>query len=164
LKTRFEVVGSKQYTSIGNAVTSIYRRDGLIGFYKGLMPTIIRDVPFAGLEYSTYRFIMDNYGKHLSNKSDPYDSSLTVFLCGGTSATFAVLITYPFDNIRVRLQTNDHAGRQHIGMRSMMSKVYAEEGIRGFYIGYLPRLMKKGFSCSLAWMFYEKFRKDKIIH
>jgi solute carrier family 25 protein 38 len=35
--------------------------------------------------------------------------------------------------------------------------VYASEGLRGFYKGYLPRIMKKGCSGGILWTLYEKF-------
>jgi hypothetical protein len=105
------------------------------------------------------------YGRYVDTTRDPYDSSLLVALCAGSSAILAVLLTYPFDNMRVRLQTNDMGGKQIKGLLPMVSHVYKEEGIRGFYIGYLPRLMKKAFACSLAWTFYEYIRnKETIMH
>ncbi|RYE26749.1 MAG: solute carrier family 25 protein, partial [Sphingobacteriales bacterium] len=170
IKTRFEVVGSNQYSSILHAVKSIYQKDGLKGFYKGIVPTIIRDVPYSGLQYSSYRWGMDLWGRHISPNKNAYDSSLVVSLVGAVSSIFAVLVTYPFDNIRVRLQCNDMMGAnqpssEHKGMVSMAKYVYHNEGMKGFYLGYVPRLMKKGTATALSWVVYEKLRrKDTVIH
>jgi solute carrier family 25 protein 38 len=38
--------------------------------------------------------------------------------------------------------------------------VYREEGLRGFYKGYLPRLLKKGASGAVIWSIYENIKKD----
>jgi hypothetical protein len=165
LKTRFEVVGNNQYKGIADAFRTVYKTQGLKGFYRGILPTLIRDIPFAGLEYSTYRFFLEMYGRYIDTTRNPYDSSFLVASCAGASAIFSVLLTYPFDNLRVRFQTNDMAGKQIKGMMPMISQVYREEGMRGFYLGYLPRLMKKGFACSLAWTIYESIRStDRVIH
>jgi len=169
IKTRFEVVGSNQYNSILHAVKSIYQKDGIKGFYKGIVPTIIRDVPYSGLQYSSYRLGMDLWGQHISRNKNPYDSSLVVSFVGAVSSIFAVLVTYPFDNIRVRLQCNDmlgvnNASSEHKGMTSMTRYVYQTEGLKGFYLGYVPRLMKKGTATALSWVVYEKLRKDTVIH
>jgi hypothetical protein len=161
LKTRFEVVGNNQYKSIPDAFRTVYKNQGLKGFYRGIIPTLIRDVPFAGLEYSTYRYFLSLYGRYIDPTRNPYDSSYVVFSCAGASAILAVLLTYPFDNMRVRLQTSDMGAKQIKGLMPMISHVYKEEGIRGFYLGYLPRLMKKGFACSLAWTFYESIRSSE---
>jgi len=169
IKTRFEVVGSNQYSSILHAIKSIYQKDGIKGFYKGIVPTIIRDVPYSGLQYSSYRFCMGLWGHHISPNKNPYDSSLVVSLVGGLSSIFAVLVTYPFDNIRVRLQCNDilqgsQTPTEHKGLISLARHVYRTEGLKGFYLGYVPRLMKKGTSTALSWVVYEKLRKDTVIH
>jgi hypothetical protein len=161
LKTRFEVVGNKEYSSIAHAFKTVYKNQGLKGFYRGIIPTLIRDVPFAGLEYSTYRYFVSLYGRYIEPTRNPYDSSLVIFSCAGVSAMLSVLVTYPFDNVRVRLQTNDMAAKQIKGMGPMISHVYKEEGMRGFYLGYLPRLMKKGVACSLAWTLYEALRSSE---
>ena len=164
LKTQFEVVGNNQYKGILDGVRGIYKQNGLSGFYKGYLPTLIRDAPFAGLEYTSYKLALDSYKKYVDPSCDPYKSSMLVFFAAGFSAVFAVMVTYPFDNIRVRIQYNDSIAQKSNGMWSMAGHIYREEGMRGFYLGYLPRIMKKGFSCALAWVVYEKLRSGSVIH
>lgn len=165
VKTRFEVVGNNQYTSIPHAVMTIFQKDGLRGFYKGILPTLMRDVPYSGLQYSSYRFLMESWSKYVSKERSPYESPLIVSSFGAASAIFAVMLTYPFDNMRVRFQCHDLVTNpQHLGVASMARQIYREEGIKGFYLGYLPRLMKKGFSSGLSWVVYEKLRKDTALH
>lgn len=54
IKTRFEVVGFSDYSSMGDAVQKIYSKEGWGGFFTGLKVAIIRDVPFAGIYYPIY--------------------------------------------------------------------------------------------------------------
>lgn len=162
VKTRFEVVGNNQYKSISEALKTITQKEGLKGFYKGITSTIMRDVPYSGLQYSSYRFGMDmckNYGI-----DNPYKSPLVVSLIGGFSAVFAVMMTYPFDNMRVRYQCNDQVHVAQPSISTMAAQIYREEGIRGFYLGYVPRIMKKGVSSALSWVVFEKLRKDTTLH
>lgn len=162
VKTRFEVVGNNQYKSIFDALKSITQKEGLKGFYKGITSTIMRDVPYSGLQYSSYRFCMDMCSKY--GIDNPYKSPLIVSFFGGISAVFAVMMTYPFDNMRVRYQCNDQANAVQPNVLTMMSQIYRDEGLKGFYHGYLPRIMKKGVSSALSWVVYEKLRKDTNIH
>ena len=167
VKTRFEIVGNNEYSSVANAVASIYKKEGLKGFYTGILATLVRDVPYAGIQYSAYKFGMDTYSKYSSKGINPYDSSMLVSMFGAASATYAVLLTYPFDNLRVRLQCNDLASIANVrlsGLTSMIRQVYVEEGIRGFYLGFVPRIMKKAASSSVIWVLYENIRRDSIIH
>ena len=164
IKTQFEVVGNNKYKGIADCVRQRYKAYGIGGFYKGYFPTLMRDAPFAGLEYASYKICLDSYKEYVDPSSDPYKSSLLVFFAAGFSAVFAVMVTYPFDNIRVRLQYNDSIAQKSNGMLSMAKNIYKEEGVRGFYLGYLPRIMKKGFSCALAWVVYEKLRSGSVIH
>ncbi len=167
VKTRFEIVGNNEYKGIRDAVTSIYQREGARGFFKGIPATLFRDVPFAGIQYSVYKWTMDLYSKYLLRGKSAYDSSFLVSLFGGASAMYAVLMTYPFDNLRVRLQCHDLASLANVnltGLTSMVKNVYTEEGIRGFYVGFLPRVLKKVTSSAVIWVLYENIRKDSIIH
>lgn len=167
VKTRFEIVGNNEYKSIRDAVRCIYNKEGLRGFYHGIPATLFRDVPFAGIQYSCYKWTMDLYSRYFLGGKSAYESSMLVSIFGGSSALYAVLMTYPFDNLRVRMQCHDFSSLKNvnfIGLSSMIRKVYAEEGIRGYYIGFLPRVLKKVASSAILWVLYESIRKDSVIH
>jgi hypothetical protein len=160
VKTRFEVVGNDMNQGIFGTIADIYRKNGLKGFYKGLVPTLMRDVPWSGIQFSTYRFFVSTYKDHYGS---PYNSPLLISLFGALSSTIAVMATYPFDNLRVRFQTQDSKDKQK-GLVQISKEIYKEEGIKGFYLGYLPRLMKKGVSTAITWAIYESIKKDSVIH
>ena len=167
VKTRFEIVGNNQYKSIRDALSNIYYKEGLRGFFQGIPATLFRDVPYAGIQYSVYKWTMDLYSRYILGGKSAYESSMLVSLFGGASAMYAVLMTYPFDNLRVRLQCHNFSSLANVnltGLSSMIREVYKEEGIRGFYVGFIPRLMKKVTSSAIIWVLYENIRKDSIIH
>ena len=77
---------------------------------------------------------------------------MTVSIVGGLSTVMAVFLTFPFDNIRVRLQIEDSA---HKNIIDLIKFTVFNEGVLGLYKGIVPRILKKGFSGSLLWLIYE---------
>ena len=155
LKTRFEVSGNNEYKSIYHATLSIKKKEGYRGFYRGIIATLIRDVPYSGIQYSIYTSILDIYA-FLSQKNRSSSQKVIMF-AGAVSSASAIMITYPFDNIRVRYQFDQG---QSIGMYKLCEEIYMKEGIIGFYKGYLPRLLKKICSGALTWTIYEHIKKS----
>ena len=100
LKTRFEVAG-KVKKSIMGEIKSIYNGSGVKGFYKGLFPTLLRDVPWSGFQYSFYSLLMMQF---LSTSDPEWKKQILAPLVGGLSSVAAVMLTFPFDNLRVRMQ------------------------------------------------------------
>ena len=54
VKTRFEVIGFNEYSSILDGVRKIMAHEGPRGFFTGLQVSILRDLPFSGLYYPLY--------------------------------------------------------------------------------------------------------------
>lgn len=46
-----------QFAEITEALKILIRQDGILGLWKGLVPTLLRDVPFSGIYWSIYEFI-----------------------------------------------------------------------------------------------------------
>jgi hypothetical protein len=45
-------------------------------------------------------------------------------------------------------------------LSQVITQVYKNYGILGFYSGYLPRILKKAFSTGLLWTIYESLSKQ----
>jgi hypothetical protein len=65
IKTRLEVLGFSEYTSLLDAVRKIYAKEGPLGFFTGLKISLIRDVPFSGVFYPIYEFCKRFYASVL---------------------------------------------------------------------------------------------------
>ncbi len=54
------------YKNVRDAVQTIAREEGFRGFYRGLLPTLLRTVPAAVLTLSSYEkmreYLADNFG------------------------------------------------------------------------------------------------------
>ena len=56
----------REYKNVRDAVTTIARDEGIRGFYRGIVPALLRTVPAAVLTLLSYEkmkdFLSDNYG------------------------------------------------------------------------------------------------------
>lgn len=91
----------KAKNTVLNEAKKIYRSSGFRGFYKGLVPTLLRDGSLSGFQYSIYSLLM---AKVASIKTEGWLRNIIVPVVGGFSTILAVCMTFPFDNLRVRLQ------------------------------------------------------------
>jgi solute carrier family 25 phosphate transporter 23/24/25/41 len=84
--------------SLGQAMMKIYRKEGVIGFYKGNGVNVFRASPCAALEFLFYEV----YKNMLVNESNTNDLRLKL-LCGALTGVTANSITYPLDLIKTIL-------------------------------------------------------------
>jgi solute carrier family 25 protein 38 len=109
-------------------------------------------VPWSGLQFTFYRFLTKLHDSYFQAPRSP----LFVFLAGAGTSLLAMLVVYPFDNLRVRRQTEAGSeGAWHMGRR-----VLRTEGGRGLYRGVEAKLVKKGLSGGALWSVYRVVNKD----
>ena len=60
-------------------------------------------------------------------------------LLGGVAGTVAATVCYPLDTIRRRMQMK---GRTYSSQLDAFAKIYAQEGVRGFYRGWAANTIK----------------------
>ena len=75
-------------------------------------------------------------------------------VAAGVSGFFGVLVGYPFDNMKTRMQTHYYAS-----MSDCIRKTAKSEGIGGFYRGVVPPLFTVSLLKSLTFSIYERSKK-----
>lgn len=113
VKTRYES-GIYAYQSITDALRHTYRNEGLRGLRSGLLPTMMRDVPFSGLYYmffSQLKILINplyvngqNIDAQQYSKKSLLSSSSLTFLCGITAGVMASVVTQPMDVVSFYLK------------------------------------------------------------
>lgn len=158
VRTRFEVLGFSQYNNTFDAFMKIYQKEGLAGFSAGVIPTTLRDVPFAGIYFTIYMRT-----KRFLEKTAKNMSLLTKsFISGMMAGVVSTILTNPFDIIRARMQYGvfmKEESKRYKNVREGVRKIYRLEGLQGFMKGLGPRLMRKPLSNSLSFVIYEGFHK-----
>jgi solute carrier family 25 folate transporter 32 len=68
------------------------------------------------------------------------------FVCGAISKLFSTIITYPLTTIRTRVQQNQYISnnseRKYKNSWDITQKIIKDEGIRGFFKGLSPNLIR----------------------
>ena len=147
------------YKSITSASRSIYKTEGLKGFFSGFGATAVRDAPYAGL-YVVFYEKSKSYLAKLSSTPTGDDNTSTRIPAATINATSGVVaaasataITNPFDAVKTRLQLMPVKYGNMIRATKLMM---LEDGLRGFFDGLALRMGRKAVSSALAWTVYEE--------
>ncbi|KAE8283116.1 Mitochondrial thiamine pyrophosphate carrier Solute carrier family 25 member 19 [Larimichthys crocea] len=164
LRTRFAAQGEpKVYSNLRRAVSTMCRSEGVLTFYRGLSPTLMAVFPYAGLQFFSYNV----FKKLLAPppKAGNSGGNLRSLICGSGAGVISKTITYPFDLFKKRLQVGGfeaarlHFGqvRSYRGLLDCMTQIAKEEGVRGFFKGLSPSLVKAALSTGFTFFWYEFF-------
>ena len=104
-------VTETRYTGIVHTGVSIFRTEGgVIGLYRGLIPTLIGIIPYAGLSFYCFEVTKSVVLQHWGwGRTPEQDGKMTLsvpakLLCGGLAGAFAQTASYPLDVARRRMQ------------------------------------------------------------
>ncbi|XP_035035565.1 mitochondrial thiamine pyrophosphate carrier isoform X2 [Hippoglossus stenolepis] len=152
------------YRNMRHAVSTMCRSEGVLTFYRGLSPTLMAVFPYAGLQFFFYN-VFKNVLAPPPPKSGNSGGSLTSLVSGSGAGMISKAITYPFDLFKKRLQVGGfeaarlHFGqvRSYRGLVDCMVQIAKEEGVRGFFKGLSPSLVKAALSTGFTFFWYELF-------
>lgn len=146
-------------TSIG----ALARTHGPLHLWRGLGPTLWRDVPFSGLYWAGYETC-----KRGLNRSG-YEGAGVAFASGALSGTTAALVTSPFDVLKTRKQALLMSGSvggsgssKAVGSISVLREVIANEGAGALYAGIMPRIVKIAPACGIMIACFEVCRSSHV--
>lgn len=149
------------YTGMLQAGHSIWMQEGLKGLFAGYWPTIVRDVPFAGLMVTFYEALKDmtKYGKQtfLPDSDMQTNNSFEGLVLGGLSGGFSAYLTTPLDVIKTRLQVQGSTIR-YDGWLDAFRSIWRTEGLNGMFKGSVPRILWYVPASALTFMAVELLR------
>lgn len=96
------------YSSFNEALLKTYQAQGVMGFYQGFGTTLMREIPFAFVQFPIYEALKKTIRKFKeSNGSSLY--SIESAFCGSFSGAIAAAVTTPLDVIKTRLMLGSDA-------------------------------------------------------
>ncbi|KPP67200.1 solute carrier family 25 member 40-like [Scleropages formosus] len=157
---RTKMQAQKQsYGQLSECVRSAVHNEGWLSLWRGLGPTLLRDVPFSALYWYNYE-----WGKRwLSTRCNWGESSfLVTFTVGALSGSVAAVLTLPFDVVKTRrqvelgeLQIMNLPAKVSPTTYHVMKRIVTENGVKGLFAGFLPRLIKVAPACAIMISTYE---------
>lgn len=155
------------YVGFSDAVRTIFKEEGWRAFYKGIGSGLFL-VSHAAIQFCAYeelRKIAVNIkgGRERTDakNDDEILNSFDYATLGGASKVAAILLTYPSQVIRARIQQRPSSNGipKYLDSWHAVSETARFEGVRGFYRGITSSLLKNIPSASITFVMYENFLK-----
>jgi solute carrier family 25 phosphate transporter 3 len=139
------------------------KKEGVNGFYKGLLPLICRQVPNTMIKFATYENTVRLFYKYLLTKpKSEYNKNakLTVtFVSGYISGIFCCLVSNPADTIVSKINANKLFSNKNIF--TSVRIIYNDIGFFGLWRGLSTRILMIGTLSALEWLIYDFFKTLK---
>ena len=136
----------RMYSNINNistreSIRSIYNKNGFRGFFKGLTPSILMNLPTGAIEFSTMLYLQKKYG----------NDGIKPFIYGTITGITSSIVTCPLDTIKTCRQMQK--GNNII---DTYKYILYKRGWKGFFRGALLR----SFQCCISYGTYEWLCKN----
>ncbi|KAK0287654.1 hypothetical protein LTR35_004130 [Friedmanniomyces endolithicus] len=135
----------KRYRSMTHCIRTILKEDGVMGLYRGLAGTTLKQAGATAFRMGTYNILKD-YEK----RRDIKQTTATNFANGSVAGIVTTLATQPFDTIKTRCQS----ARGATTVEAFRS-IVADYGMTGFWKGTTMRLGRTVFSGGILFTTYE---------
>ncbi|KAK4179856.1 putative mitochondrial folate transporter/carrier [Triangularia setosa] len=161
LKTRMvsSDAGTKgAYPHMWAGALHLFRTEGIGGFYRGLGVGMLA-VSHGAVQFAVYDPLKKMYSarqhkerqsRELSNEATVVLSTIAKLVAGG--------VTYPLQVLRSRLQGYEAEERFGKGIRGVVRQLWREEGMRGFYRGVMPGVVRVLPATWVTFLVYENVR------
>ncbi|XP_048004094.1 probable mitochondrial glutathione transporter SLC25A40 isoform X1 [Leguminivora glycinivorella] len=150
------------YSEINAALRQVVKYEGFRGLFRGLGSTLLRDVPFSGIYWTTFETTKRKFSQPGANPEK--NTFLFNFFCGSVAGSLAAFITLPFDVVKTHQQIelgekeiySDIKHRQRASnMQDIAKNIYRNHGIKGLFTGLLPRIFKVAPACAIMIATFE---------
>lgn len=128
---------------------------GLRGLFKGLVPTLGREVPGNALMFGVYEAIKQYIAgghdtSHLGRGS--------LIVAGGLAGASFWGSVYPTDVVKSVIQVDDYKNRKYSGSMDAFRKILAADGVKGLYKGFGPAMARSVPANAACFLAYEVTR------
>ena len=152
IRTQMQSSATDASEGIVKKFRSIVKKGGFTSLWRGLSPTLWRDVPFSALYWLLYEQMKTTIGTD-ANQSIFFTS----FVSGATAGSIAAFLTTPFDVIKTRRQIDIYSTgpKTASGTFQVMGNIIKEEKISRLFTGVAPRVGKVAPACAIMISSYE---------
>jgi len=144
------------YSGTWSAAKTIAKINGLPALYSGLVPTMLRHSFFNIGFFASYELIKSNLPGIFAEHKTMW---LNHMVAGFGAGVIATTLANPFDVIKTRIQQQTSLvlfeDTKYNHFLQTFSAILKDEGLAGFYQGYLPRVIRLGTGGAIVFSAYE---------
>lgn len=125
---------------------------GVRGLFKGLVPTLAREVPGNAAMFGVYEAVK----QYIAGGKDT--STLgrgSLIMAGGIAGASFWMFVYPTDVVKSVLQVDDYKKPKFSGSIDAFRKTLASEGVKGLYKGFGPAMARSVPANAACFLAYE---------
>lgn len=134
VKTRFQIQsnitagGAEHYSGIVDCMKKMYKAEGLLSFWKGILPPIFAETPKRAWKFFTFEQFQKvfNFGG-----PDAKSTPLTYSLAGLGSGVTEAIIVNPFEVVKVKMQSNRAHQTLAPSTGQVAKEILREDGLLG---------------------------------
>jgi mitochondrial ornithine carrier protein len=151
--------------SVTQVIQSVFRHQGILGFWHGQMGTLIRETGGSAAWFGTYEGMKLVFLRNNPAAKTVDDLPIWQRMVSGAIAGMSYnFLFYPADTIKSRMQTEDVAtlgknGSAARGFVGTAKAVWATHGIAGLYRGCGITVVRAAPSSAVIFTVYELLRK-----
>ena len=136
--------------TLREGVPKLMKAEGIAGFYKGLPPLWMRQIPYTMMKFACFERTVELLYQHVVPKPreecDKSEQLAVTFAAGYIAGVFCAVVSHPADTVVSKL--NNSAGSSALG-------VAKELGMKGLWKGLGPRIVMIGTLTALQWFIYD---------
>uniref|UniRef100_A0AC34FYR6 Mitochondrial carrier protein n=1 Tax=Panagrolaimus sp. ES5 TaxID=591445 RepID=A0AC34FYR6_9BILA len=139
---------------------AVYKVDGIMGFYRGFLSSLLLYIPSSMIFWSTYynalNLLTELDKKFSTDKSEERNLLKLQATSGAIGGITAAALTNPLEVLRIRIQVH------RTGYVETFRRLMVFEGARVFTKGLAPRVINNGIYSFLIMLGYESVKRIAI--
>uniref|UniRef100_A0A7N0VE50 ADP/ATP translocase n=1 Tax=Kalanchoe fedtschenkoi TaxID=63787 RepID=A0A7N0VE50_KALFE len=145
----------RQFRGIRHFLSTIHKKDGIRGIYKGLPASLQGMVVHRGLYFGGF----DTMKEIMSEENKPELALWKRWLVAQGVTTSAGLISYPFDTVRRRMMMQSGIEKpMYHNTLDCWKQIYRKEGVASFYRGALSNMFRSTGAAAIL-VLYDEIKK-----
>ncbi|XP_040999008.1 mitochondrial carrier protein CoAc1-like [Juglans microcarpa x Juglans regia] len=145
------------YNGIRDVLRSVYKQGGMRSLYRGVGPTLIGILPYAGLKF----YIYEELKRHVPEE---HQKSIVMRLsCGALAGLFGQTFTYPLDVVRRQMQVESlqpsvQGNARYRNTLEGLTVIVRNQGWRQLFAGLSINYMKIVPSVAIGFTAYDMMK------
>lgn len=156
LKVRMQTSATPFASSTLSGFMKIKQGEGLGGFYKGLGPLWMRQVPYTMVKFAAFERTVEAIYKYALSKPKHEYNKLeqlgVTFVAGYWAGIFCAIVSHPADTVVSKLNNVQKGETASIG------GILKDLGFSGIWRGLGARIVMIGTLTALQWFIYDTFK------